>query len=408
MGLPVRCLCLGILVWLPAAALLAQQIPTVSPNQQNPTAPMPTAQSNQRMPTAGPYALPPVYATNPNTTGPRTGDTQPNRPNYHVNPPTALPPLGRPDWPPSTSTSPDAVRALRGQPARPYAPHGGSPRTAALAPRQPPQPPIQLTPEEQAQVDQILQLWEEKSDKVVTYKCEFDRFEYDPTFLQGVGGQIALTISKGKISYKKPDKGKFEITEVKKYNPDTRAHEKEVGAPNEHWVCTGDAVYEIKEGKKELVKQEIPPDQRGKAIADGPLPFLFGAKAEKLKQRYWIRVFHLTPEEIWLEAYPRWQADAANYSKVEIILDREEFLPTALQLHSPGGKRRESYNFGKASVNNRIDRYMPFQKPRAGFGWTLIDETPRGQPPAGQPMTGRRDTPAPRQGSYEANPKLRR
>ena len=44
---------------------------------------------------------------------------------------------------------------------------------------------------------------------------------------------------------------------------------------------------------------------QGEAIADGPIPFIFGAKVDKMKQRYWIR--DITPKEeigkrTWLEA----------------------------------------------------------------------------------------------------------
>ena len=37
----------------------------------------------------------------------------------------------------------------------------------------------------------------------------------------------------------------------------------------------------------------MPPELQGKAIVDGPLPFLFGADAQKLKQRYYLRI--ITP-----------------------------------------------------------------------------------------------------------------
>ena len=74
---------------------------------------------------------------------------------------------------------------------------------------------------------------------------------------------------------------------------------------------------------------------RGKAIADGPFPFLFGAQAAKIRARYWLRV--ITPPdtqgEYWLEAVPKTQVDAANYKKVTIILAQKDYLPRAIQVY---------------------------------------------------------------------------
>ena len=50
-------------------------------------------------------------------------------------------------------------------------------------------------------------------------------------------------------------------------------------AIGEHWVCDGQNVYEYRHDQKQLVVRPIPPAMQGKAIVDGPLPFLFGAEA---------------------------------------------------------------------------------------------------------------------------------
>ena len=73
---------------------------------------------------------------------------------------------------------------------------------------------------------------------------------------------------------------------------------------------------------------------QGKAISDGPLPFVFGAKADTLRKRYFMRI--ITPpgvtDQIWLESLPRYQADAANFSKVELILQARDLMPFAIQI----------------------------------------------------------------------------
>ena len=58
----------------------------------------------------------------------------------------------------------------------------------------------------------------------------------------------------------------------------------------------------------------LPPELQGKAIVDGPLPFLFGAKAETIKARYWIRVLPETGNgKFWLEAVPKSRQDVQNF-----------------------------------------------------------------------------------------------
>lgn len=404
----------GLIGWMLFAAPLLAQTPSYIPPQQASA----VAPNQQTQP----------YTNNPNSTGvvtrgvtgTVTGGT--NIPPRGQANPKVNPPL-RKNWPPSTSSSPAAIRNmphnnLPGQPAQNTYRRGVVPRNpvpqgtvqrgtvqrgtavrhttrgqvplgrATLAQhmqRQPARVPFDLTDQQQIEVNQVLQQWEKESSNIQTYKCSFTRFEYDSVFGPA---NAEKTRSKGSISYKQPDKGKFEISEMLQYNPQTNSYEKIKNlrdAPFDHWVCTGDAIYQVKKAEKIITKREIPLERRGQAISDGPLPFLFGAKAEKLRQRYWIRITQSTPTEIWLEAFPRRPDDAASYSRVELILDRKEFLPNAIMLHSPGGKNRVSYSFGAPTVNNVIDRHMPFLKPTAYPGWTLIDETPRPQTPIARP-----------------------
>jgi len=247
-------------------------------------------------------------------------------------------------------------------------------------------PPFQITPVEQQFVDQILQMWENESSKIETFSGRFQRWEYDPIF--GPGDQIPSLKSSGQLTYSKPDKGSFKIEEVRRYQPqdpqaapqpaDWVLQKEEVG---EHWVCDGKAVYEYKHNKKQLVVQPLPPELHGKSIVHGPLPFLFGAKAAELKRRYWIRSKQGDETSIWLEAYPRTQADAANYHHVEIMLDRKTMQPKAIQVHMPNNKSRAVYMFDKPTINGKLNALFGglFSAPRTPFGWTrVVQEMPAG------------------------------
>ena len=224
----------------------------------------------------------------------------------------------------------------------------------------------------------MLEIWERESGNIKTFKCPFERLEYDAVF--GPGGNIPKSKSEGHLRYAKPDKGMFRIDEIRYYDAESREWKPRENDPGEHWVCDGASVYEYNAAKKQLIVRELPPDQRGTAIADGPLPFLFGAKRKKLRQRYFMRITQVTDSQIWLVAYPRTARDAASYRYVELILDREKFLPAALQVYLPGGKSRTVYVFGDARINDPLSMFGGvFLKPRTPLGWKkVIEKIPTG------------------------------
>jgi hypothetical protein len=125
---------------------------------------------------------------------------------------------------------------------------------------------------------------------------------------------------------------------------------------------------------------------------------LFGAKADQLKRRYWMRI--VTPpdvkNEIWLEARPKYTVDAQNYEKVELILEirQDDVVPTAVQIYQPGGKARTVYKFWGMALNQKDIRGI-FEDPfhaRIPPGWQkVVEAPPAGAEPirnAGRP-TGR-------------------
>lgn len=232
--------------------------------------------------------------------------------------------------------------------------------------------PFRLTPEQEAQLDLVLGAWEEQSSKIKTLTCGFTMFEYDKVFGDG---QEPTKQSDGELKYIAPDKGWYRILEK----------------GGDHWVCNGQAIFEYSYAKKQLIERPLPEEMRGKAISNGPLPFMFGAKAERLKQRYWIRI--TTPPErvgqdIWLEAHPRYRQDAANFLMVEIILSEADLLPTAMQMHEPNGSRK-TYAFSDHSVDNPIAILSKiFATPRTPIGWKRVIEEPPADPPPATPPRG--------------------
>ncbi len=260
---------------------------------------------------------------------------------------------------------------------------------AQAAPAGPRQPPA-LTPQEQAALDQLLTAWETRNAAVKTWSCTFHKWEYNAWSPADAGGErLAFAESKGELKYAAPDKGLFRIKEAKQWNPQARRYEVRGGESGEHWVCNGESIYEFRHGERQLRETKLPAEMRGKAISDGPLPFVFGARADTLKKRYWMRI--ITPpevkEQIWLESLPRYQADAANFSKVELILQARDLMPFAIQIYKPGGQDRDVYQFdtNTSLIDRGLDLLRDFAKPTTPFGYKYILEDLQAQQPAAQP-----------------------
>lgn len=257
------------------------------------------------------------------------------------------------------------------------------------------QAPFALSPQEEAVLDRLLTDWQKKSGEVKTFQSTFTRWDYDGVFGDGTKPKRVVN---GKLKYAAPDKGYYELDDG-----------------SEKWICTGDAVYEFRKDLKEMREHPLPKEMRGQAIADGPMPFVFGVEAAKMKARYWMRI--ITPADpkiqatqVWLEVYPRHGKDSANFQKVDVILsfahdgvNLTKLEPHALNLHKPNGKDRDVYQFTDMVVNGTFagiqNWFGDFVRPTAPFGWQhkVMDtgDAPPGQQPAGQAQPGAAATPQP-------------
>jgi TIGR03009 family protein len=254
----------------------------------------------------------------------------------------------------------------------------------AVPPPDAPLAPFQLSVEEESHLDIVLRAWHQKSSEIKTFRSKFTVYEYGGVF--GNGAEVPTFIRAGEIRYVQPDKGLFQIS----HTFDPEAKKWATAADGEHWICDGKAIYEFRHAAKELLERRLPPELQGKAISDGPLPFVFGVDPQKMKQRYWMKV--VTPPDdkthIWLEAHPKLRQDAANFQLVEIILTNDDkMLPVGLQLYDPNGKDRKAYSFIDPGANRLTDRASDFVNvfvaPQTPLGWKRIIEEPGGPQTAG-------------------------
>ncbi len=165
---------------------------------------------------------------------------------------------------------------------------------------------VTLSPDQQAALDRLLIGWESRNAKVTTWSCTFYKWEYNAWSPADASGErLAFSESTGEIKYAAPDKGLFRVKSSKQWNAEKRKYDARPSNSGEHWVCNGTSIYEFRHSERQLRETKLPPEMRGRAISEGPLPFVFGAKADTLKKRYSMRI--ITPpsvtDQIWLEAY---------------------------------------------------------------------------------------------------------
>jgi TIGR03009 family protein len=255
-----------------------------------------------------------------------------------------------------------------------------------------PRAPFTLSPEQAFQLDQVLAAWERRNQEVKSVECEFWLFEYDYIFTQRPGQPRKLR-DHGILKYAAPDKGLYKIEGQRSEEwietaPGAGAWRKSAEARDEQWICDGKSIFQYNCKEKRRIEHPLPPELQGKAISDGPLPFVFGTEAQKLKERYWLRI-NTPPDvrgEIWLEAYPRYQKDAANFYKLDVILKTNGLLPDAIQVSEPNRKDRKVYKFEDVVVNRRLRFLEPdwFRAPLP-LGWRAEVDPPQGPAQAGYP-----------------------
>jgi TIGR03009 family protein len=310
--------------------------------------------------------------------GPTAGPQQYPPPDYRPAAPGGSPQYGPPAQPDNRQAypqyQPDPAAAGLG-PITPGQSNQGPPIQGPPARPNTPQVPFLLSQPELIALNNLLTDWEKRNKEIHAMESKFYRWKYDAVF--GNASQPP-PYDEGELKFSSPDKAWMYI---KGKDP----------AQSEQWLCDGKSVFQWDYTKKPGVVTEymLPREMQGKGIGDGPLPFVFGVEAQRLKQRYFLRI--ITPpnvhNEVWLEAYPKWQPDAVNYKKVEVILqiigESHTLFPYAIQIYAPNGKDRTVYQLQDPSINPRGGLLREiiggdWTKPSIPIGWQRRVEPPAG------------------------------
>ncbi len=264
---------------------------------------------------------------------------------------------------------------------------GGGPQSGRLPAPQPQrpeqtipkngQPFPQLTPEQLTELNRFLEQWEIQSGKIKRFEAEFRCFQYGGNLLADRSSSDSNTpdhLTYGSIRYIAPNKGVFHV------EGEIIDNKKEEGRRQQKFLATDKSIFDYDFDTKKIIEYRIPLEQQGGGILKGgPLPFVFGAKAEDLKKRYYLHL--ITPEkaigkEIRLEVYPRWQEDADEFRCVQLIVDARTFVPLGLIKYAVNGKERTTYKFEPKSIriNNNMDKIRDFFREHFAsdtpLGWT--------------------------------------
>lgn len=247
----------------------------------------------------------------------------------------------------------------------------------------PPFPELEPAP---AQLrDQILGNWERASRPLDRLYIKFQRWEYDPTF----GPRDAhSTYATGFCKYEKPNSWSYNEERLLHYippkskdeSPKYGASEDEHGA---HWGCDGKSLFHFDHARKQVIELELPPDDRERLLPFGFLPFFVNVKTDNLKKHFWIRV--ITPQDAadveWLELCPK--SNRESFQKLELILDKKDWLPKAIQVFHLGYDERTNparnvFMFSDRRTNRDFAEPIcvcfqssPFRLPK---GWERIVE----------------------------------
>lgn len=220
-------------------------------------------------------------------------------------------------------------------------------------------PPFTLTPQEEAVLNNVLEYWEKSTTKVKDFTCKFRRQEFlvtlqnknDPNY----DPKKPTRENTGELRYGAPDRGMYRVD----------------GDGPEKWICDGRSIFAYDYSQKVQTEYKLPQHLWGKAISDGPIPFLFGQSPAKIKQRYFVRI--ITPEQyqkhqIWIQAFPRFSP--TEFNRAELVLSTKDMMPLALRTFANNGVDNTVHYFSDVVVNNLLGFLAgdPF-KPTVDRGW---------------------------------------
>jgi len=233
--------------------------------------------------------------------------------------------------------------------------------------------PFFLNPAEQQELDEFLSRWEKYSTAIKRYDVEFDMFEYDPT-IPGALPNKPHRISFGHFKYIANPKrflyvveGEYRDGKYVKRDGDKNPH---IFA--EKIIIDEKTVSKYDYNAKTVHHINVPREVIGKGIADSPLPLIFGAKADELKQRFSMKVVIEQSGIIRLFARPLLIEDQKEFKELEILLGKD-LRAQGLRQWDINDKAYKAYSLKSTKIDNQLDKIVSdiksFFVPETPSGW---------------------------------------
>lgn len=231
-------------------------------------------------------------------------------------------------------------------------------------------PPFELTDDEEAKLAAVLAEWEQHTSTIRTFTCSFIRLRYDIW-----NKDDRPTESTGIICYASPDRV------LMRYRGDCELCD---------WVQVGHTAYMVHPSMKDVSVFPLPEFDGGTAFDLQPLPFLYHVEADELRRDYWARIVPQADDDkhIRLELMPRrrsqpnlaellsgnfFRPNGPRFPKIEILLDKERFVPYALQLHDDQIGTRSVFQFENVQINAVESGELEIAPPKRRLGWSWSD-----------------------------------
>jgi TIGR03009 family protein len=230
-------------------------------------------------------------------------------------------------------------------------------------PKAQPAPPPALDPARN-RVDDLLIRWEGEMKKVQSLSAQCTRLEENKTFKY-------TDVYQGEAKYMKASDGgrvtNLAMLEMRKKANQAKPDKQEVW---EKFVCNGTLLYQYVPSQKEIRVHQLPPPKDGQVAEDNFLSFLFGMKAAEAKKRYDLKFVKEDQYYYYIEVFPRFDPDKADFQKARLVLNKDSFLPRQLWFEQPSGDT-VTWDVPKLDLNAPLKR-QEFDRPAVPQGWKQV------------------------------------
>lgn len=225
------------------------------------------------------------------------------------------------------------------------------------------------TEEELNQLNDFLVRWEEFGKNVKRVSCEVHMREFDSVLQQNSKRPVAHTW--GQFRFISPNKLMYHIRGEFVYSDEKPEGEWKEGQNEWMIVLNSKEFIQYDYKNKKVVVFPVASDEQDMDLAmdNGQFPLFFVAKADSLKDRFYMRI--ITPankqkDEVWIEAFPRYARDAQQFRSITVILGLKDLQPTYMRRLGVNGKSRTDLTFKNVSVNKGLWKIEGTVEP----GWT--------------------------------------